>query len=535
MTWNELVLKVVREGNLKPSRVGPIRTAAQQYIRWLEVDPDHGNEHAYVHSDDELHELIATRGAHLSRLTQRNIRSDIRTIFRLAIERGWIERPRNVLMSWKDRPHWTEVHRSQQYGKPWGRYRLGAHGDEIPKALADDLEQYLGWCTVEFMPKRDRRVKKRAVSSEVHRTTLLRVAGFAVYEAHLPAETITLQTLTDPLLLEQFVVWWIQRRGRVTASVQDYLAVMRTVATHWVKDKAHVDGIIRLQSELPEAAPVRDKRGRWLTLREIDQVAENCYPLNERRVLESYRARRISRHLQNPTATPYRDSNMKRTAVWAEMSILLKIWIRCPVRQRCWREAELGHHVTKLPDGGWLFRWTGTELKVAMRKGHPNEYTYRLDEDLRPRFEEYLQVWRPLLAAPDERHLWLGAQGQPFTTGALRNQVVYTTQRFGGKGINPHLIRDIFASELLANGASIHDVARALGDVMKTVYDKYAHTRPGGGGQGAQAGGRVQGTTVGRGTHASLDESIPARIDPLGQASVQRSGVSAFGLCLHHA
>jgi site-specific recombinase XerD len=131
--------------------------------------------------------------------------------------------------------------------------------------------------------------------------------------------------------------------------------------------------------------------------------------------------------------------------------------------------------VTKLPDGGWLFRWTGTELKVAMRKGHPNEYTYRLDEDLRPRFEEYLQVWRPLLAAPDERHLWLGARGQPFTTGALRNQVVYTTQRFGGQGINPHLIRDIFASELLANGASIHDVARALGDVMKTVYDKYAH------------------------------------------------------------
>ena len=129
----------------------------------------------------------------------------------------------------------------------------------------------------------------------------MRVAGFAVYEAHLPAETITLQTLTDPLLLEQFVVWWIQRRGRVTASVQDYLAVMRTVATHWVKDKDHVDGIIRLQSELPEPTPVRDKRGRWLTLREIDQVAENCYPLNERRVLENYRARRIFRHLQNPS------------------------------------------------------------------------------------------------------------------------------------------------------------------------------------------------------------------------------------------
>ena len=128
---------------------------------------------------------------------------------------------------------------------------------------------------------------------------------------------------------------------------------------------------------------------------------------------------------------------MKRTAVWAGMSILLKIWIRCPVRQRCWREAELDHHVIKLPDGGWLFRWTGTELKVATRKGRPNEYTYRLDEDLRPRFEEYLQVWRPLLAAPDERHLWLDAAGKPFTTGALRNQVVYTTHRFGERALIP--------------------------------------------------------------------------------------------------
>jgi hypothetical protein len=453
-----------------------MRTAAQRYIQWLEVDPDRGNEHAYVRSEAELRELIATHGAHLSRLTQRNIRSDIRMIFRLAMERGWIERPRQALMSWKDARHWTEVEGLRgQSGASYRSYRLGSRGDQIPKALADDLGEYLAWSTAEFVPKRDRRVKKRAVSSECHRTTVLRLAGFAVYEAHLPRETLTLRTLTDPVLLEQFSVWWIRRRGRVTISLQDYLDSMRTIATHWVKDKTHVEGIIRLQRELPEAAPVQDKQARWMTLREIDQVAENCYPLNARRVSENPRARRIFRHLQNPSAPPYRDSTMKRTAVRAGLSILLKIWIRCPVRQRCWREAELDRNVIKLPDGGWLFRWTGTELKVATRKGRPNEYTYRLDTDLRDRFEEYLQVWRPLLATPDERHLWLNSAGHPLTTGALRDLVIFTTYRFGGKGINPHLIRDIFASELLANGASIHDVARALGDVMKTVYDKYAH------------------------------------------------------------
>jgi hypothetical protein len=31
-----------------------------------------------------------------------------------------------------------------------------------------------------------------------------------------------------------------------------------------------------------------------------------------------------------------------------------------------------------------------------------------------------------------------------------------------------------------------------------------------------------------------LDESLSARADPLGQESVQLSGISSFGLCLYH-
>ena len=35
-------------------------------------------------------------------------------------------------------------------------------------------------------------------------------------------------------------------------------------------------------------------------------------------------------------------------------------------------------------------------------------------------------------------------------------------------------------------------------------------------------------------THPELDESFPARADPLGQESTQLPGVSAFGLCLYY-
>jgi hypothetical protein len=40
--------------------------------------------------------------------------------------------------------------------------------------------------------------------------------------------------------------------------------------------------------------------------------------------------------------------------------------------------------------------------------------------------------------------------------------------------------------------------------------------------------------TVSGGAYVELDESFPAHPDPLGQESVPLSGLSAFGLCLHH-
>jgi transposase len=56
----------------------------------------------------------------------------------------------------------------------------------------------------------------------------------------------------------------------------------------------------------------------------------------------------------------------------------------------------------------------------------------------------------------------------------------------------------------------------------------------GGRGPSADAGHRVPGAAVGRGAPAAVDESLPARADPLGQDRAQLLGGSSFGLGLYH-
>jgi hypothetical protein len=48
----------------------------------------------------------------------------------------------------------------------------------------------------------------------------------------------------------------------------------------------------------------------------------------------------------------------------------------------------------------------------------------------------------------------------------------------------------------------------------------------------AMDGAMTKAPLGGRGAHTSLDESLPARAEPLGQNSAQLSRVSAYGMCL---
>ena len=63
-----------------------------------------------------------------------------------------------------------------------------------------------------------------------------------------------------------------------------------------------------------------------------------------------------------------------------------------------------------------------------------------------PLLEEYLSEHRPhLIRGTDPGTLFVGERGEAMTTSMLHNLVCRLTLKHGGKAINPHMLRDIFA------------------------------------------------------------------------------------------
>jgi hypothetical protein len=529
MRWAELVDKVIREGGIKPNAMRPLQTYARQYAECFEVPADQCTELTYHLPPNERRRVILQRARHgLSPKSLRNLAQQVTTILTIGVKKGWIPRLEAPLKSWAEtrgiveksiqkarkstanyqpyqlggqtRFSTLEVKHDPQTGEPVIDKRTGQPKsvkrfhfrveaqDEIPAAFAAELEAYRQWSTNDFQPGRGKRLKKNVRSWKTHERVMKMVAGFAVnVERSIPRDMLALKHLTDPALLARYVSWLQERRGRLTQTPARYLDVMRTVATYWVKDEAHVQGIIRMEKEMPEVEPVIDKASRMHSLKELETIAENIYPLNARRLIEpaaqGSRMRRIARHLPgssfdiNPDkrSKPGGSTNLRRIAYWAQVSLMIRLWIRCPLRSRNYREARLGVNTEHLPDGTYVLKWQGPELKVPRRDGKVNQYRYVIDQDLMERWNEFLSYWRPLLAQPGETHLFLNSAGKPFNEATINWAIRSATWRFTGKIMHPHLIRDCYASDMLAHGASIHDVARALNDTMQTVYHRYAH------------------------------------------------------------
>ncbi len=96
--------------------------------------------------------------------------------------------------------------------------------------------------------------------------------------------------------------------------------------------------------------------------------------------------------------------------------------------------------------------------------------------DLVPLLEEYLTIWRQRLAKAGEAHVFLNSKGHPFTANRLTGAVAVTTMRFARVGVNPHMIRDIFATEYLKqHPGDAAGVAKRLGNTIQVVYKHYAH------------------------------------------------------------
>jgi hypothetical protein len=480
----ELLEKVIYQDVLRPSRIAPLRTAVKQYAAMLGKEACHCPPNLYQLPDDLRNQLIESKTqATLSVHTIRNLKNNISLLLRIGVQRGYLQVPerRSEPLSWSTRRRlkggrdgWRPIARPESVA-PVNRWLL-----PLPPILTNEFHELYDWFTKPFVPDRPARVQKRPATMQDQLRVLQCMAGFLAYEQHRDPETLTIRDLIAPTTVQAYIAWWIERRGQVTETMKFHLIVLRTVAQYWLKDEQATAGISRLMRTLPAPTSVRDKQSRMLSPAQLDQIGQAQYPYNARRLLEDKGLERyLHKHLDNPVAPPSKYDKRftwRRIAVWVEYSLILRFLVRIPLRIRNIVEMQLGRNLVQLPNGRWQLQFRGTELKVARRDGRENELVRLWPEDLQPLLEEWLTVWRPKLVSPaGHKFVFCSSYGRPYREGALSQAIKRTTYVWSGIAVNPHLIRDIWATEYLKSGGKTHVAARLLGNTVQTVHHHYAH------------------------------------------------------------
>lgn len=503
---------------LTTARVGPMRTAVKQFSAMFGVTPEQLAPEQYHLPKDALFRFIEHHSAQdVGPSKLRNTKNNIRFLLDLAVREGWLRSMGGDSLTWRER-HRTGRLRAYRTRTDGSRVNTGVYAlllpaatppeatapaknhasrfkpyqlkrrqglQVAPQAFLDEITAYLDWCQKAHAPGRDAKIKKRAATAADRRNVLLRIGGYAHHIAGIPLEEITLDRLTQPDFVEQFVGWWVnERRGRVTITIHCYLHDLQVVARHWLEQPERADALIKIeQSLVNEQGPVYEKEPALVPLRTIEDVGLRNYPFTAERLQRRGPLRGAYRHVQDPTHRPLPDEYGGHTLSWKTtgsqvmVSLIIRLLVRLPMRQRCIREMRLGHNLRHLPDGSWEVKFSGAELKIGSRKRTGvNVYQHAVPTELTGLIDEWVTVWRPLrLPEQGSNLVFLNQEGRPLEPGRLNGLFISAVYRYTGIRTTIHMIRDSWASDYLDSTGDVAGCADMLGDTVEMVLRHYAH------------------------------------------------------------
>jgi hypothetical protein len=535
--FDSLVMKTkfspVPVPGIKSSRIPGIKSSIKQYAVCLGYDdPSFCPEEKFNLPAEQRNSLIeerahrltkSRRGANgLGKRTVRNTKQNITLLLKEAINNGLIPRREIKRPDESDAefarhrytPGFKELKRSNTKWLP--KYVLPEK--DLPPRLRKEMDAYYEWATAEFNPDRPRTRKRRPITATHDRDLLRRIAGFMITRQGVDPKSLTLKSLTAPDVARGYASWFIEHHEHVTLtlvfilvavkSLADYLAIIARTTKEREKMRAASSAMEYIKERLPNYVTVREKHKYWLSLEQIEQCGINRYPRNQARLLKSSSyVRRGLETLDKKKA----HSTFKYTAVHAFQSLLLRFLVRIPLRARnlvemCWNphRPEHGKNLYR-EDGVWYVRFTGAELKIENRRGKIHSIKHKIPADLTWLLEEVLTVWRPLITevpyrfpvadegdtwnyrehpqtrapkfkkAPDNVLLFLTASGKPADRHTIRQWVETATYAYTKVAVNPHLIRDIWATTYIKKTGDLIGAAKRLGDLIETILRDYAH------------------------------------------------------------
>ncbi len=443
----------------------------------------------------------------------RNVKNDVSFILRQAEEYKLIESSLVELASYKEaqvtamsfptgRPA-----RGEQHMLP--KYIL----DPVPNSFQDELDAYRVWTTSPYTPKRPLSLKRRPITQDTTEPLIKRFAGFLVKFKGFRADEITLSCLTAPQNLADYIGWYVENHGgKYTATVRDICAKVTCLATYLqiiattgdVKRdvEERIIGIREFKATLPPTVTVVDKATRWISLKELDAIGIVYDPANfERRNMSKTGLDRFAKVMREfPLGIFPKGNRFRVTAMQAGVSLMLRLIVRIPLRQRNLREMEwnpirpeLGRNLYKC-DGQWRIRFRGEQMKIGHKGGKENMVNYTFPHDLSADLDRYMKWWRPILidsttnlhCAPevpgelprivDQEYFFLNSLGAPFDLQRIIDLISRVTYKYVKVAMNPHIIRSVWATEYLKKKGmdGVATCAYMLNDTIQTILKTYA-------------------------------------------------------------
>jgi len=459
----ELVEKTAEAGRIKEIRVKDIKTSARQYVKLLGYeDTRRCPESEYAISEGRRKEIIEDGLPDASLVKVRNTKNNLSFLFRNAEEMGLIRlntaeplKKRAIEVLSNHLPALGHNHHKRNH------YRLSP--EDWPEKVQAEYEKWKHWSTAAYIPGRSERVKLRPASVEMKRGTFARVAGFLVNIRK--KEFNRLSDLIDPEFVQEFTSWYVDSdsEGEVTSTVTGDISTLSTLARTYCKDEAKAKAIAIINTELGEPVQRKIKDSRRVSVEELISAGRSEFPQKSVRIHQS-------------TETVHAGV---RIANQAARGLAIMLMATRPLRQKNYREAIIGKHIKK-EGGHWMLSFSGEDkdpasLKRKMRNGRLNVYKMRIPDFIVPYLEKYLEVWRPILNTKESDHLFLTLSGEPYDHKLFGDWIQHGTFKWLGKRVNPHLFRDIVATEIINETGNYVAVATILNDDPTTVFKHYWH------------------------------------------------------------
>jgi hypothetical protein len=467
MTLADMLTTLESRGALPVSRVKDMKTSLRYLAHALghpaldqcPVDATCREEATWAHALETHFATLETQGRTISVVTRRNSRNNLRTVFRLAGAHGLLKvpLPPRLLTTPRRAAFLLEQRKTAPYQTTYQMQttprRFGLPQAQWPPDIAEGWRDYRAKCGL--------RLRETTFDAYVKR-----LVTYLGYFTHICGRTPAWNDLFDEAQLTAFVQWQGGRVGRRVGHqglhVVQVIAAMAVVLKH---PNARV--LADLRNSLPRPAPVHAKQAHWVSLGELEAVAEACLA-EGRRPYSDYAGARCAG---------------VRRATRFQLGVMLKLLVRVPLRQRNLRELRLETNLYKdTKTGHWHLHFSGDELKIGTRNGKINEYHVDMTDyraDFLPVLEEFLQVYRPRLLNPTgSTLLFLTRSGKPFTKQSLGTELSYIVSRHTGQRFFPHLVRTIWATEYIKKSQDFATAAVMLGDTLKVVLATYFDILP---------------------------------------------------------